>query len=520
MPNLDPAQPLPGEDAPVLGGQLAWQQQVAAAPVSPLAPPAARYVGPPSLDDPPLTPTPAASTTTAPALSPAPRPTETLPNASPVRQPSSAGSGAGGDLRGIEQQIRQGASESATALGESAAEQRAGGDAASAAHSDVSGARANAAADLAAQQLYVREQQQKLAQQDRANFERARDYVIPDFWQSRPGSLVGAAITVGLSGAASALLGSSANPALNAIQHNIDAYYDAQKEKQLTLFRYAEQTGKANDATRAQLQQSLTDLVQQHAYTIQAAADRVDAVAAQYKGRFNAAQADELKAQLKAQAAKELLGVYQARTSRIEAYASAIRASAAANAERDAGSERADEAAFRTYVQAPHNKAAETLKLRLSALDSAAETLKNVRASSGEVVGAIDKAIAADAGQGTRGVSMSQLHGIVPKLVSSAGAISDKVSNDWDGSAGREFRAAALRMVADAKRAREAEYQRNASDLEKNLALTPHGQRNKDFARTATLQLYPQREAPVAQKPAAMQVGGRVYRLQADGTYQ
>ena len=114
----------------------------------------------------------------------------------------------------------------------------------------------------------------------------------------------------------------------------------------------------------------------------------------------------------------------------------------------------------------------------------------------------IDKAIAADAGQGTRGVSMGQLHTILPNLVSASGEISNKVSQNWDGGAGKEFRAAAKRLVDTARQGREAQYQREATDLEKNLGLTPHAKKNPDFAKSSRMQLYP--DLPAA-APAAEQ---------------
>lgn len=45
------------------------------------------------------------------------------------------------------------------------------------------------------------------------------------------------------------------------------------------LYKYADSKGRLNDKVRAQYQSELTDLMQNHAYTLQAAADRIDVLA-------------------------------------------------------------------------------------------------------------------------------------------------------------------------------------------------------------------------------------------------
>ena len=192
------------------------------------------------------------------------------------------------------------------------------------------------AADLAAQQLYVRDRQQALDAEDAANLQKARDTVIPDFWEGREGSLVGAAIVAALGGAAAGLAGSNHNVALDAITHNVDAYYTRARQTIDDRYKYAEKQGLLNDKMRAQYAGELTDLMQQHAYTLQAAADRVDEVAQAAKGKVDAAQTEYLKAQLGTKSAQELQAAraideknYDSETKRKIAEADLIKANAA-----------------------------------------------------------------------------------------------------------------------------------------------------------------------------------------------
>lgn len=201
------------------------------------------------------------------------------------------------------------------------------------------------AADLAAEQLYVRDRQAALDKEDAENLAKARDQVIPDFWESRQGDLVGAAITAALSGAAAGLLGSTHNAALEAIQHNVDGYFTQQRQKIDGLYKYAEQKGLLNDKARAQYAGELTDLMQNHAYVLQAAADRVQEVSDEAKGLVDAKQTAALKAQLEGRAATELQAArkididrYDAETKRKIAEADELKAQAAmAKAHKGAG---------------------------------------------------------------------------------------------------------------------------------------------------------------------------------------
>jgi hypothetical protein len=379
------------------------------------------------------------------------------------------------------------------------------------------------AADLAAQQQYVRDRQAELNDVDRANLENANQKVIPDFWSGREGAHVGASIGVVLAGIGAGFLGSTQNQADQVIQHNVDKYYDRKKEEIDNLFKYATAQGLVNDKARDQYAKSITDLLQQHAATLDAAKTRVESVAAESQSDDAKARAAVLASQLGNAAAKEHLQVQDARikwydaqdankaklmegrAALINANANAARVGIEKTKAKGEGDEKADEAAFRTYVQGPHGSDAKEIGRRVQALRSAASDIEGAR-SVGEVTAQIDKAIAADAGQGTRGVSMGQLHTILPNLVSATGEISNKVSQNWDGSAGKEFRAAAKRMILVPLQGRTAEYNQRANDLEKSVALTPHAQKNPAFAKTARAQLYP--ELPPLETGGAAPVSG------------
>lgn len=192
------------------------------------------------------------------------------------------------------------------------------------------------AADLAAQQQYERDRTAKLDAEDAANLAKARDTVIPEFWEGREGQLVGTAIIAGLSGAAGALLGTTHNAALEAITHNIDGYYTRARQQVDDRYKYAERQGMLNDKLRAQYVGELTDLGQQHAYTLQAAADRIQEVSDAAKGKVDQAQAKFLQAQLVTKSVGELQGFrkvdqenFDSETRRITAEAAKTKAQAA-----------------------------------------------------------------------------------------------------------------------------------------------------------------------------------------------
>lgn len=379
------------------------------------------------------------------------------------------------------------------------------------------------AADLAAEQVYVRERQAALNAQDTANLQIARDKTIPEFWDGREGAHAGATIGVVLAGIGAGFLGSNTNQATQVIQHNIDGYFDRKKEEVDNLYKYATQQGLVNDKARSQYAQTLTDMLQQHAAVLDAAKERVEQVALESQSEEAKARAATLAAQLGTAAAKEHLQVQGARreaydanesniSKRMEARAALIRASAEANRAKAAGGggdEKADIAAFNSYVKGPHGKEADEINRRVEALNSAHQGVAESK-SVGEVVAQVDKAIAADAGAGTRGVSMGQLHSILPNLVSASGAISNKVSQNWDGSAGREFKDAAARMIETARKGRLEERKAKAANLEKNLALTPHALKNPAFAHTSAVQLYPELEASA---PAASSGGTKTLKM-------
>lgn len=521
MPNFDPAQELPA-DSTVQTVPLSLPNQfgavVAGTPTNPNIAPSGNprdvVINSAGIVDPSLRAAyVAAHPVVVPIASPAPIDpgvaplpvATTVPGTPPALQVPSKGSGAGGGAGGLpsaditeaENLTKQGLSDQQAAYKNFQETQERNSANEREAFEAKQETERQQRADLAAQQLFVRERQKALNEDDQRNYQVARDRVIPDFWEGREGKLAGAAITVGLSGAAAALLGSTNNTAQQAIQHNVDSYYSREKEKVDNLYKYAEQKGRLNENMRQQYAGELTDLMQQHALTLQSAADRIQQVAAESKNATAIANAGVMASGLKEDAAKGLLAtqgarttLYNAKSQRMEAGAAVTRANAEATKANGEAGEKADEAAFRTYVQGPHGKDAQEITRRVEALRSAATDIDNAK-SVGEVTAQIDKAIAADAGQGTRGVSMGQLHTILPKLVSATGEISNAVSQGWDGSAGKEFRAAAKRLISVPLASREGEYRQRGDDLEKNLALTPHAQKNPAFSKSSRLQLYP-----------------------------
>lgn len=245
------------------------------------------------------------------------------------------------DSQDIQKRIQQGTQDEGKALGDIETAKETGADAVQKAQDDRQELARQQAADLAAEQLHVRDRQAALDKEDADNLAKARDTVIPDFWESRQGDLVGAAITAALSGAAAGLLGSTHNAALEAIQHNVDGYFTQQRQKIDGLYKYAESKGLLNDKTRAQYAGELTDLMQQHAYAMQSAADRVQEVSDQAKGLVDQKQTALLKAQLEGRAATELQSArkididrYDAETKRQIAEADMVRAQGIANRHR------------------------------------------------------------------------------------------------------------------------------------------------------------------------------------------
>lgn len=152
--------------------------------------------------------------------------------------------------------------------------------------------------------------------------------------------------------------------------------------------------------------------------------------------------------------------------------------------------EKADRAAWTTYV-GPHVRRSDELKRRIEALNSAEAGALNPKSSYGETISALEQGIAADAGAGVRGVSMGQLHSIIPNLVSAEGKISNLVSNNWDGTVGQEFRQATLRFIQRAKQVRSEEMRTSGADVERELAATPRGKADPDFAIRGRERLYP-----------------------------
>lgn len=547
-----------GAWVPELAPPTADQLGVAAAPSVPVAPalplnpleadrlgltdpnsPNSRpVVTSPTQEPPPVVPV-AAGAPVQPSQVPPPVPAAATPPVAPVipiRRPPTAGAaqptggGIPGELSDIDKKIDTDEEAQKKALQDQADTEALGQARVADEKLKVAGIQTRQAADLAAQQQWVRDRQDYLNQVDRQNLEAARNKTIPDFWANHEGAHVGATIGVVLAGLGAGFLGSTQNQAAEVIQHNVDKYFDRKKEEIDNLFKYAQAQGLVNDKARDQYAKTLTDMLQQHAAVLDAAKTRVEAVAAESQSEDAKARAAVLISQLGAASSKEHLAVndqrlkwYQdsdasaaSRAKIMSARADLIRANADAarvgiekqKAAAGGGDEKADEAAFRTYVQAPHGKEAQTLQLRLSNLDSAVADIKNGR-SEGEVTKALEAAIAADTGQGTRGVSMGQLHSIIPNLVSAEGKVSNAVSQNWNGKAGKEYRAAVLRLAQSALDNREREYKQKGDDLEKSVALTPHGQKNPNFAKIARAQLYPER----ASSTPAADTGTKTLRM-------
>jgi hypothetical protein len=94
--------------------------------------------------------------------------------------------------------------------------------------------------------------------------------------------------------------------------------------------------------------------------------------------------------------------------------------------------------------------------------------------------------------------------------VSASGELLNKGSQAWDGTAGKEFKGAAKRMIDTMREGRLSERSHKSENLEKNLALLPHAQKNPAFAKTSRLQLYPDM-AP--SEPAPQQGGTKTLKM-------
>lgn len=546
--NPVPVQPLAAPPPPVVPLTLADQQAMTQPPIAPPPPSGIDFASAAATAPlPDMAPEAQAAFNGPPVAPGAPAQLSQVAPVIPIRRAQGAapaavappGGGIPGQLTDLDKQIETNRAGEAAAITGQGETEAAGLAKVADEKSRVADVQRQQAADLAAQQQYVRDRQSELNEVDRQNLEQARNKTIPDFWHDRHGQEVGATIGVILSGLGAGFLGSTQNQAAEIIQHNTDKYFDRKKEEIDNLYKYANAQGLVNDKARDQYAKSLTDLMQQHAAVLDAAKARVDAVASESQSDDAKARAAVLASQLGTAAAKEHLGVADARikwydaqdankAKLMEARAAMIRAGAEANRVKQEGAkaktgedEKADEAAFRTYVQAPHGKEAQTLNLRLSNIDSGLEDIRKGK-SEGEVTKALEAVISADTGQGTRGVSQGQLHTIIPNLVSAEGKVSNAVSQNWNGKAGKEYREAVTRLAQSVKDNREREYKTNHANLEKNLALTPHGQKNPNFAKTSAAQLYPDRPESTptaAAKPQQMKVGNKIYNLQPDGNY-
>jgi hypothetical protein len=228
----------------------------------------------------------------------------------------------------LEKMILGGMADQKQAIGDYGDAQQQAGAQTAQAFTDKADLQRQQAEEYARQAQYVRERQRALDDEDAANLKKAQEYVIPDFWGGDYGKMASAAISVGLGGAAAALLGSTQNTALQAIQHNVDQYAQQQKDIIDNRFKYAEQKGLLDDKMRAQYANSLVDLLQQHSMILASAADRVQAVTAAAKGNVDQKQAAYLASRLKAQAADQLEKARQLQITRYDAITGRINAGA------------------------------------------------------------------------------------------------------------------------------------------------------------------------------------------------
>ena len=250
----------------------------------------------------------------------------------PNRASATPGHGAGpGMVQQFDKQIAQSEADQKQALVDLADVQKEAAFKEGGAYHDKAVQAEIAALEHADKAADVAKRQAALDAIDAANLKRAQDYTIPNFWDNNTGKLVGSTIAVALSGIGAGLLGSTQNQALSAIQHNIDQYMHQQKEKVDNLYRYAEEQGKLNANTKMQYARELLDLKDQHSYILQAAADRVQAVAAEARGSVDDAKANVLASSLGQQAIKDRQDVRELRSKMQlqEAQAEAARGSAA-----------------------------------------------------------------------------------------------------------------------------------------------------------------------------------------------
>ncbi len=170
------------------------------------------------------------------------------------------------------------------------------------ANQDKSTERLAAADEHLAKQHEIHQINQNLDSIDAANLAAAKNHEIPKFWEGKEGARLGATIAIGLAGIGAGLLGSTNNQAMTAIQHTIDQYYSREKDKVDNLFKYAQEQGKLNQVTRLNYAQELLNLKDQHSYMIDAAADRVAAVAAASQGSVDAKKAALMEQELRQKA--------------------------------------------------------------------------------------------------------------------------------------------------------------------------------------------------------------------------
>jgi hypothetical protein len=150
----------------------------------------------------------------------------------------------------------------------------------------------------------------RINQDQQAAYDRAHAATIPDFYQSRPGTLALAAISMGLGEAGKGMMAFATganvgNTAERIIDNSIHTYLDQKKQEVDNLFRYAAAKNQLGEQQKAIWAARLNDLQFEAAAMHQSMADQVLQVAAASKGRINQAQA-QVMAKQEAQKAVQL----------------------------------------------------------------------------------------------------------------------------------------------------------------------------------------------------------------------
>lgn len=541
-----------------IAAQQAYQLQIARAPVAANAPAAVVPIAAPVTapvaagGPPPVAPVVVPGDAGAGAPPPG-TPLVAAPPAAPITVTKTGGAGAGGapppaggipaSLTDADKQIEINRQAEAGAVGNQGDVEAIAAQKKADALEDQARLQRSNAVDLAAQQQYVRDRQAELNAVDTRNLQYARDKVIPDFWDGKEGQHVGATIGVVVAGLGAGLLGSNTNQATQVIQHNVDAYYDRKKEEIDNLFKYASAQGLVNDKARMQYANSITDLLQQHAATLDAAKDHVEAVATESQSDQAKARAQVLAAQLGSAAAKEHLQVndarikyydaqdsnkaklMEARAALINAGANVTRANAAGGTPSDEGvpsaGSKIDQHIMSTYVN-PARKEANKDRARVQMLGQLKESLADPNLTYGQAKQILINGFTAAGGNPGGRIAVADIKEVLPGMQSSFGHFMSELDQGADNKVSPEFRKTVGNTVIPELNRWTQNYRNNGDTFEKNLSLPPAA------AKHYRQQIYPDSgPAPAAaaapataQKPQQLKHGNTVYNLQPDGTYK